>query len=289
MTRLVFATWGAKATKQTFYTQAAQVPVTSVLATFAYPSEIEGCVNYARQLPGQVDLWLDSGAFTAWKSGAVLDVRQYAHYLQKVLPLLKVFRRVFAMSLDEIPGTFKRSVTAAEVTAAAQRTLENTQYLMKQGLNVVPIHHQGEPLWVMQEYLKLADYVGVSPANDSPFTSRVKYLQSLLPLFKSDQPLHPAHNFGNVSPGQLMAFPCYSADSQTWKMRVMQFGGKFDLQIFGQDARAYEKISSHRAKTNLEAILMENIAICHRYERDLKKLWAHRGVTWREPLGLDLS
>ena len=292
MTRMVFATWGgwgAKADRPRLHAGGMARGVDAVLATRAYPKEITHCTDYARLLPGAVDLWLDSGAFTAWKGGEMFNVKDYVTYIKSILPTLKVFRRVFVISLDKIPGTPGKPVSATEIAAAIDETLNNTQYLLSQGIEVVPIHHQGEPLWVMEQYLKLCEYVGISPANDSPQKTRIAYVRSLIPLFKSEQPIHPAHNFGNTPASQLTQFPMYSADSQTWRMRTMTFGEAFDLQIFGQKNRGRNLITSHRAKQDPITVLLENVTVIKKFESDLQKLWAHRGITWREPKGIDLT
>lgn len=294
MTRLVFATWHSgmrAALRSEFYNRVAtsRAPVFNVLATRTYAKEVTHCAAYASLLPQQVNLWLDSGAYSVWRSGEVFEVKEYAQYIKALLPSLKVFRKVFVMSLDQIPGVYGQPVSRSAIDAALQISLANVQYLQSQGLAVVPIHHQGEPLWVFEEYLKMADYVGISPANDSPQSERLRYLRSLLPLFKGKKVMPATHNFGNIPPSQLTLFPFFSADSQSWRVKTQSYGQDYELKLCGPGRRKSDVVMSHRAKDDPVAVLAENVQMVQRYERDLQKLWAHRGITWKEPKGLDLT
>lgn len=291
MTRIVFATWGSglrdERMKQ-LYSQAKNVPVTSILVTRANPREIEPCITYGQLIPGLVDFWLDSGAFSAWTKGHVYTAANYLSFVQSLIPRFKCFRRVFVISLDKIPGKYRQPVSRQDIQSASEQTLENTQFLIRSGLNVVPIHHQGEPLWVMKEYLSMCEYVGISPANDAPQPTRIAYVRSLLPLFINNKQIKPAHNFGNVSPSQLKIFPFYSADSQTWKASCMSFGRDFSIEIHKNSTQNRSHIVSTRAKQQPVGMLLENIKACLHFESDLKKLWAYRGISWQEPQGIKL-
>lgn len=292
MTQLIFATWGSGLRveiRKQLYRRACLFPVVNVLATRAYPREINMCIEYSKLLPKQVNFWLDSGAFSAWTKGHAYQVKEYLEFVQKLIPHLHNFRKVFVISLDKIPGQIGRPVTSQHVKQAVQQTLDNTYFLIKNGLNVVPIHHQGEPHWVMLEYLKLAEYVGISPANDSPQISRKNYISSLYPLFKTNTGLiKPAHNFGNISPSQLKLFPFYSADSQTWKAACMSFGRSFDIKIHKSSSQSHSNLVSARAKVEPVSLLAENIKLCLDFEKDLAQLWAYRKISWIEPKGIDL-
>lgn len=293
MTRIVFATFGGGGCSTTknrdrFFARCRQLKVQSILATRAHPKEIDVCIAYGLSYPKQVDFWLDSGAFTAWTRGCVYKADEYYEFIVNLLPQLKVFKRVFAISLDKIPGRINERVTQDDLKIAIDTTIKNTQWLTAKGLNVVPIHHQGEPLWVMEEYLKMAEYVGISPANDSPQKKRINYIQSLWKLFKSDTSIHPSHNFGNVSAEQLKTFPFYSADSSTFGA-TEKYGRKVDISISGKCDQSTTAVSSYQGRHQAVEVSTANIQKFQKFESDLQKLWKLRGITWREPRGLDLS
>lgn len=293
MTRIIFAAFGSgkcftKQNRDRFFKLCKDVKVNSILATRANPVEIDICIEYAKQYPNQVDFWLDSGAFTAWQQGREYHVKEYYEFIMRSLPKLTAFRRVFVISLDKIPGTINQTVTQDDIKQAIDTTISNTHWLIEKGLKVVPIHHQGEPDWVMKEYLKLADYVGISPANDSLQKDRIQYVRSLWKLFKNDSNIiHPAHNFGNIAETQLQNFPFYSADSTSWKTSEI-YGNHVEIGIKRGNKKTNKKISSFKGRENPVSIGIENIKKFKVLEEDLKKLWDYRQITWREPQGIKL-
>ncbi len=294
MTRIVFATFGSgkptnATNREAFFKRCREMKVNSVLATRAHPAEIIKCIEYGKSYLKEVDFWLDSGAFSAWTKGKVYKVEEYYDFIMGLLPQLKVFRRVFAISLDKIPGRMNEPVTPDHIKKAIDTTIKNTQWLTAKGLNVVPIHHQGEPLWVMEEYLKMAEYVGISPANDSAQEKRLKYVQSLWQLFKNSAgKIKPSHNFGNVAPAQLKSFPFYSADASTWQATTI-FGTELQVRLAGKNSSRKTQLASYRGRNHPTEAAVGNIKKYQTLESDLRKLWKLRGILWENPQGLDLS
>lgn len=293
MTRLIFAAWGGlrmeKSQVKHFYDRAAAVPVASILATRAEPKEIEKCIAYAAKVPKQVDLWLDSGAYSSWTKGVEFTAATYLEWINSFRSQLKAFRRVFVVSLDKIPGRYGVPPTAADYRDAVEITLENTRWLLSQGLQVVPVHHQGEPIELFREYLSLCEYVGISPANDSPQTKRLAYCRSLWQTLKehSSDAVFPTHNFGNIAIEQLKVFPFYSADSTSWKVST-GFGGAAEKALAGKVGSRQSKVISYQAKHSPSAAYFAAVQEQLKLERELQKLWALRGMTFTEPQGIEL-
>ena len=292
MTKLIFATWGGRVTKSGWADYAKRshaLGVKRLLATVVYQKELEQCAAYASLYPGTVDLWLDSGAFTVWKSGEVKTVFQYEDELRRCLPpLLKVCRQVFIISLDQIPGKAGQVVTQQQVVDASKASLENAEYLSMRGLKVVPVHHQGEPFSVLEDYLKLFNYAGISPANDSPMAARIAYVQNVWGIFKKRYPLdqmYPTHSFGNVAFDLLSRFPFWTADAQTWSQGVT-YGKGIDLSLVGAIRETTSTVNSANCKVNRVGAILHGAKNFLKYQETLAQLWKHRNISWAEPEGM---
>jgi hypothetical protein len=295
MSRLVFAAWGSLRIKggveQLYQRVIDSTPVVSILATRAHAFEFDYCIKYAEMLPPQtVDLWVDSGAYSAWTKGILLDVPGYAKFLDQLRPKLKRFRKVHLVSLDIIPGSYGVKPSQDDFKKALEGTVKNTEQLIKLGFPVIPVFHQGEPKEVFNYYLGLGiDYLGISPANDSKQSDRLRFVRSCLPLIpREGNTFLATHNFGNVVSNQLTAFPFYSADSTGWKIAVGY--GEMRRKSLSGTGRAVEKnpMHSYRARHLPVDIYHESIQEILSLEQEIKKLWEFRKVNWQEPKGWEL-
>lgn len=298
MTRLVFAAFGSLRLKggieQAFDRLAKADPPQSILATLAYPFEIENCIKYAQRCPkNHISLWLDSGAFTAWKKGQELQVDEYLSAIDKLRKPLSCFKEVFCVGLDKIPGKYQCKPTAEDLRVAEEVTLRNTERCIAEGINILPVHHQGDSLQLLKFYLENFSYIGISPANDSPQLTRLNYIKSVGKLFLNKAPdgstkVIAAHNFGNISTEQLKLFPFYSADSTSWKLAV-GFGGMHSKSVLkGSTTQNKSPMNSYRARHLPVGIYVESIRKQMQFEQELKSLWKNRKVSWVEPKGIEL-
>lgn len=294
MTNLVLATFGThmgRSQYRRFAPRALDLGVQRVLAPINVDDELKKCIYTARLAPKTIDLWVDSSAFELWGKGLEKSVQDYEREVLTLLPrVLPHFRKVFIISLDKIPGNKGEAVTRSQLEQATEVSLRNARYMLDRGIRVVPVHHQGEPQWVLDEYLGMTDYVGLSPANDQPHATRLAYVQSCWQPFKEKMlrtgVVQPAHSFGNTAPNILQNFPFYSADSQVWATTA-NFGEASSVDVTGVYRR--DRYDPRIAKAGREAkveMLLHNIKEWLEFEQNIKKLWAHRGIQWAEPNGV---
>jgi hypothetical protein len=85
---------------------------------------------------------MDSGAFTAWKTGQKINLDDYCKYIEN-LPI-KPWRY---FSLD--------------VIGDPDLTMKNYQIMISRGFNPIPIFTRGDDLSVIDEYYKTSDIIGV--------------------------------------------------------------------------------------------------------------------------------
>lgn len=177
-------------------------------------------VSYAeaRQL-GVIDgpwepagILLDSGAFTVWKKGAVVDLDAYCEYIHK---------RSFALdgyfALDVIQGTAEENLANLDAMEAAG--------CAKWG-KLIPVFHEGDDPELLNEYIRRGyNLIGLG---GTVSRGKPELADWLLPIFEK----HPGQKFHGLAMTQrrlIKHFPFYSVDSSSW----------MNLQRFGLDGCAY--------------------------------------------------
>lgn len=157
-----------------------------------------------------VDLFIDSGAFSAWSSNATVDLRAYADWLL-------AHRRVinFAAGLDVIGdpvATLKNLYTLRDMVGSA--------------VKIVPTFHVGSP-WTMLEHMlgDGFDFVALGGV----VSLRLKDHDPLMPwLVTAHRILRDAgavaHGFGITKPPLPEMLPWYSVDSAYWQQAAITGG-----------------------------------------------------------------
>lgn len=166
-----------------------------------------------------LDLFLDSGAFSAMTKGARIDVHEYGRYLRDHHHLLSV-----CANLDVI-GT---DAASAEATWRNWRTLRDTY-----GVPALPVVHVGEPFEFFDRYLDAGeDYIAIGGLVGKTWS---KVLPWVVQAFRHVGANAVFHGFGLTSERPISDLPWYSVDSTSWLGmrygRVMLHNGR-RLQTF---------------------------------------------------------
>lgn len=212
----------------------------------ANPEKLKGC-----------DVIMDSGAFTAWTKGEVIDIDEYKTFC-KTLP-----EHWVCVNLDVIPKT---GSTKKDIQKCAEESLENYLYLKKDIKNLLPVYHYGEKIEVLKKYMELTDYIGLSPANDTHEKVKRIYLKS---CFKVLGAKYKTHGFGYSSIEGMKLFPFYSVDSHSYKRGTVRVKG----------VKQHKPYLSHKCLRYLQE---QEIKKMIRTEGELTRLWAKRGIVWKE-------
>lgn len=162
----------------------------------------------------QIKLIMDSGAYSAWRLGKPIDLKQYCDFLERNLDWIE-----HPVALDVI--------NPKDPEAAAAASFENLKYMRSRGLNPVPVYHVGEDVKWLFKMLDLGcDYIGLSA---SSLVSRNKvndwYAMAWSHLVDSQgRATVRAHAFGEGRYDSLRRFPWYSADSTSWIYAAQRTG-----------------------------------------------------------------
>lgn len=164
------------------------------------------------------DWMMDSGAFSAYNSGAEIDLHEYidiCHLLRKEDPTLA-------------------EIIALDVIGSGEGSLKNAIVMREAGLDVIPVFHIGEDWGILKEYCAGWNKVGLSCRFGEPITQSYKFYDQ---CFARAWP-KKFHSFGWMDEKMLMKYPFHSADSSSWEVGPCAFGnwkyfGK--LPIYGSN------------------------------------------------------
>jgi hypothetical protein len=172
-------------------------------------------------MANQVDLTIDSGAFSAWKRGEELSCRRYSQFLEE-------YRGWFgtAINLDVIPRTTGGSHTTRDVEHSAEAGWKNLMRLRKDGHNVMPVYHIGERRYWLEKMIGEGfDYIGLGGLAKRHIESRQKFLDETFGYLcgMRGYPKVKVHGFAMTSLPMMFRYPWYSVDSIRW-MLVPSYG-----------------------------------------------------------------
>src|SRR5262249_48713197 len=154
------------------------------------------------------DWVMDSGAFSAYNKGAVIDLQAYIEKSKELFSTDPTLSEIF--SLDVI-GDWRTS-------------LKNTEEMWKQGVPAIPCFHNGEPWDVLvglaRDYFKIAlGGVAMKRKNFKHWFAN----QCFSRVWKEVGPTR-IHGFGFSGESMVMGYPLHSVDATNWEVSPCKFG-----------------------------------------------------------------
>lgn len=178
----------------------------SILVSFAYRKSWAKASRVVWR-----EVVLDSGAYTVHNAGGVVDVDEFADWALEQKATNPLVTEVF--SLDVI-GDWRAS-------------LKNTEYLVKRGLDVVPVYHVGEPTDVLVKLCR--DYDKVALGGAVGYSKKMEWAAL---CFKTVWPKR-LHGLG-FAPKVLRSLPFHTIDHSSWLTGPhlrQQFSAYDDLRL----------------------------------------------------------
>lgn len=146
---------------------------------------------------GPVETFADSGAFSVATTGATVDLKDYAAWLDEWAPVITT-----AATLD--------------VIGDPDATHRNTEVLLGAGLRVLPTFHVGTSWPVLERLCKTYPYLalgGMVPHTKYPD----EVMRWLIRAFRTAADHGTVfHGFGQTRVATLASLPFYSVDSSAW-------------------------------------------------------------------------
>lgn len=222
------------------------------------------------------NLFLDSGAFTAFTKHKVIDIDVYADFIHREKSRMEIYANL-------------------DVIGDHAKTEQNQLYLESKGLTPIPVFHCNSPLNVLAEMREKYGYIalgGLVPLAREPKAMSNwlnKCFQILIPKIREGK--LKVHGFGLTNHKILMKYPFYSVDSTSWlsgeaygsmakwnpetrelkqsityKKRDAALEHGLPIELHGE----YRARSVYQVKQFLEM------------EKDITNIWAKRGIVYEE-------
>lgn len=147
---------------------------------------------------------MDSGAYSAWNSGAEIDIDSY-------IEVCKVL-------LERDPTLLE--IIALDVIGSGEKSQINAHYMKDKGINAIPVFHIGDDWDILKDYCANWDKVGLSCLFGEPLEKSYWFYDQ---CFARAWP-KKFHSFGWASEKMLMRFPFHSSDSTSWEMAPVAYG-----------------------------------------------------------------
>lgn len=200
-------------------------------------------------------VFLDSGAFSAYTLGKVIDINAYCDYIKTNADIIEV-----ASVLDGIGDPML--------------TYQNQCVMEQQGVKPLPCFHWGEDeRWLEYyvanyEYITLGGMVPHSSAENKVWLDRIwsKYLCDA-----DGRPKLKVHGFGMTSIPLMTRYPWYSVDSSSWVQ--IAFRGAIILPEYGA-----VHLSSNSPARKEEGTHLDNMT--PPIQARIKQIIADRGFDW---------
>ena len=148
----------------------------------------------------KVRIFLDSGAFSAFSLGAVIDIAAYAEFVKEHQDIIEM-----ASVLDAIGD--------------AEGTYKNQVELERRGAEVLPCFHYGEPWDICEYYVRNYEYITIGGMVPIPNAKLEPWLDELWDRVLTDKDGYArtkVHGFGQTSGKLMLKYPWYSVDSSSW-------------------------------------------------------------------------
>ncbi len=150
----------------------------------------------------KVELFLDSGAYSAWSQKKEINIQDYIAFIKKHKKLISVYA-----NLDDI--------------TSAEKTWKNQRIMEKAGLNPLPVFHYGEDDKYLIRLLKDPKYTYISLGGMVPIPNNklVQWLDRIFSKYLTNahgMPVCKVHGFGLTSLRLMLRYNWYSVDSTSW-------------------------------------------------------------------------
>lgn len=192
---------------------------------------------------GYRDWMMDSGAYSAYNSGKVIDLQEYTDFCHALLA--------------EDPSLVE--IIALDVIGDGRGSLANAFQMKEAGLEVIPVFHVGEDWGILKEYCQAFQKVGLSCRFGEPLKKSYWFYDQ---CFARHWP-KPFHSFGWMGEKMLMRYPFHSADSTSWEVGPCQYGNWKSFRGVGK------RCSVRGSQQNLRA----EVAWWLEFERKLREKW----------------
>lgn len=154
---------------------------------------------FKMNIKNKVNLFLDSGAFSAKTQGTEINIQDYISFIKENEEFIDVYANL-------------------DVIGNAKDTYKNQRIMEKAGLKPIPVFHYGENIKWLERYLsKNYDYIALGGMVKT--TGLTSWLDNIWNNYLTDEKGFPkckVHGFGLTNILMMYRYPWYSVDSTSW-------------------------------------------------------------------------
>ena len=174
------------------------------LLSYYYLGAVENsCLKIMKyDVENDVDIFIDSGAFSALAQGKEIKLDNYIKFIKENEDDIDVYANL-------------------DVIGDAEATLENQKEMQRAGLTPLPCFHFGEPIKFLHHYLDNYDYIALGGVASGSRKHTMSWLNDMFDKHICDsdgEPKVKVHGFGITALDWLLRFPWYSVDSSSWNV-----------------------------------------------------------------------
>lgn len=195
-----------------------------LLSYYFLNSENSSMKTMKCDIKNKVELFLDSGAFSAWSQGIKIGIEDYISFIKKHKKYINVYANL-------------------DVIGDAEATLKNQHIMEKAGLSPLPCFHINEDIKYLKLYLKKYKYVALGGMVGIHKKKLDAWLNTIFGEYICDSkgvPKTKIHGFGLTSLALLLKYPWYSVDSTSWVV-TSRMGG-IRIPIYKRGEYLYDRI-----------------------------------------------
>lgn len=156
------------------------------------------------EIKNKVELFLDSGAFSAWSQGKKIDIQDYISFIKEHEDVIDVYANL-------------------DVIEDPKATWDNQRIMEKAGLKPLPVYHTPfeSPKWLQRylnrgyNYIALGGMAG-GTVSKTRIIERLDFVFSNLLCDQKGMPKVKVHGFGLTALSIMFRYPWYSVDSTSW-------------------------------------------------------------------------
>jgi hypothetical protein len=238
--------------------------ITHVLESYHYIQK----ENYLRQAKADGKrFFCDSGAFSAFSMGVTIDIDKFCDYCHENADAILMMSVLDA--IGDPDGTWR-----------------NQMYMESRGLRPLPCYHFGEPVEILEWYIKTYPYITIGGMVPISTPQLLTWLDRIWGEHLTDgdgKPRCKVHGFGLTSPDLMNRYPWYSVDSSTWQ--ALGSNGSIVLPPHGKTLAissnaAQRKIPGQHLDTLRPPERQAVIEMIEGYGFDVELLRAHHSHRW---------
>lgn len=150
-------------------------------------------------------IFLDSGAYSAWRLGANIDMHHYCDFILQHDDIVL-----------ELGG--HKMIAPLDVIGDGDASYKNFITMTEMGVHTLPCFHFGDDWSLLDEYRRHSDYIAIGGLVRTDMNALKHFFDELFERIAGPdgKPTIKTHGFGLTSLPLMLKYPWFSVDSSTW-------------------------------------------------------------------------